>query len=90
MFILSITTVKNTKNHSFLTEHEQVLKSSKQISSPYQLKSGVPQGRNISPIIFTVYSADLEEWVRHSKLINLTDNTSTSHSVKDLEMGLKT
>ena len=48
------------------------------------MKSGVLQGSISSPIIFTLYCADLEEWVKHSKLLNYVDDTSTSHGGKDL------
>ena len=51
--------------NSFLTGREQVVKIGKAISTPKQLSSGVPQGSILSPIIFTIYCADLEEWVKH-------------------------
>ena len=54
------------------------------ISRPIQLKLGVPQGSILSPIIFTIYCADLEEWVKHSIILNYADDTSTSHGGKDL------
>ena len=66
--------------NSFLTGREQMVKIGKAISSARQLSSGVPQGSILSPIIFTIYCADLEEWVKHSKLLNYADDTSSSHS----------
>ena len=45
-----------------------------------QLTSGVPQGSILSPIIFTIYCADLGEWVKH-----YADDTSTSHGGEDLD-----
>ena len=36
-------------------------------------------------MIFTIYCADLEEWVKHSTLLNYEDDTSTSHSGQVLE-----
>ena len=32
-----------------------------------------------------IYCADLEEWVKHSTLLNYADDTSTSHSGQVLE-----
>ena len=51
---------------------------------PRRLKSGVPEGSILSPIIFTIYCAYLEQWVKHSKLLNYADDTSTSNSGSDL------
>ena len=48
-------------------------------------RSGVPQGSILSPIIFTIFYANLEEWVRHSILLNYADDTSTSHSRENLD-----
>jgi hypothetical protein len=70
---------------SFLTGREQRVRIGKKLSSPRQLSSGVPQGSILSPIIFTIYCADLEEWVKHSTLLNYADDTSTSHSGQVLE-----
>ena len=52
--------------NSFLMGREQAVRIGDQISRPLQLRSGVPQGSILSPIIFTIYCADLEEWVKHS------------------------
>ena len=39
------------------------------ISKQLTLVSGLPQGGILSPIIFTVDGADLEDWLKHSKAI---------------------
>ena len=52
-------------------------------TTPKQLSSGIPQGSILSPIIFTIYCADLKEWVKHSKLLNYAHDTSSSHSGQD-------
>ena len=62
-----------------------MLKIGKEILSPRKLRSGVPQGSIISLIIFTIYCADLKEWVRHSKLLNYADNTGTSNSSQEIQ-----
>ena len=71
---------------SFLTGREQVVRIGDQISRPMQLTSGVRQGSILSPIIFTIYCADLEEWVKHSSLLNYADDTSTSHGGENLDI----
>ena len=62
-----------------------MVKIGKNISNPLELSSVVPQGSILSPIIFTIYCADLEEWIKHSKLLNYADDTSTSNSGKDVD-----
>ena len=68
---------------SFLTGRTQRVKIGKAISDSIELVSGVPQGGIISPIIFTIYGADLEEWVNHSSIFNYADDTSSSYANKD-------
>jgi hypothetical protein len=50
----------------------------KATSKPIELVSGVQQGGFLSPIIFPIYGADLEEYVSYSKIFNYADNTSSS------------
>lgn len=72
--------------NSFLTGRYQMVKIGKALSTPRRLESGVPQGGILSPIIFTIYCADLEEWVTHSKLLNYADDTSSSLGDKEEEV----
>jgi hypothetical protein len=44
------------------------------------LKSGVPQGGIISPLLYIIYVADLEQWLKYAKAITYADDTSTSLS----------
>ena len=62
---------------SFLTGRSQRVRIGKAISTPIILTSGVPQGGILSPIVFTIYGADLEDWVKHSKVVNYADDTTT-------------
>ena len=39
-----------------------------------ELKSGVPQGGILCPIIFTIYGADIELWVKHFSIGNYADD----------------
>ncbi len=39
---------------------------------------GVTQGGILSPIIFIIYIADMEEWIKHSCIFNYADVTESS------------
>ena len=71
--------------HSFLTGRKQRVKIGEQMSNPLQLTSGVPQGGILSPIVFTIYCAGMEEWVTHSTIFNYADDTSSSLADKTVE-----
>ena len=66
--------------NSFLTGRSQMVKIGKTLSESCNLVSGVPQGGILSPIIFTIYCANLENWVDHSSMLNYADDTSSSCS----------
>ena len=60
---------------SFLTGRSQRVKIGTAISESVKLISGVPQGGILSPIIFIIYGADMEEWVKQSCIFNYADDT---------------
>ena len=37
-------------------------------------------------MIFTIYGADLEEWVKHSSIYNYADDTSSCVADKEIEI----
>ena len=55
-----------------------------QYHPPLGLVSGVPQGGILSLIIFTLYTADMELWLKTSKLFNFADDTTTYNKGKSL------
>ncbi len=61
---------------SFLTGRSQRVKIGTSISKSMKLVSGVPQGGILSPIIFIIYGADMEEWITHSSIYTYADDTS--------------
>ena len=63
---------------SFLTGRNQCVKIGRKISRPRNLVSGVPQGGILSPIIFTIYGAELEEWTKNSTIFSYADDTISS------------
>ena len=54
-----------------------------------KLTSGVPQGSILSPIIFIIYGADMEEWVKHSCIFTYADDTESSCKDKDEHIVMK-
>ena len=70
---------------SFLTGRTQRVRVNDSISTPLELVSGVPQGSILGPIIFTLYTADMELWLNTSNLFNFADDTTTDNRGKNKE-----
>ena len=68
---------------SFLQNRTQRVRVGGALSSALGLESGVPQGGILSPIIFTLYTADMELWLNNSKLFNFADDTTTYTTSKE-------
>ena len=69
---------------SYLTNRSQRVKIGDQLSNGIKLKSGVPQGGVLSPIIFVVYVSDLEDWLCHSTALTYADDTTSSVTGKEI------
>ena len=65
---------------SFLSERSQVVKITDSLSDSRELTSGVPQGGIISPLLYIIYVADLQDWLRYVLVTTYADDTSTSIS----------
>ena len=74
---------------SFLTNRSQRVWIGQAISDLVWLTSGVPQGGILSPIIFTLFTADLEMWCKYSKIYGYADDTTTACQGKNLEEIIK-
>ena len=70
---------------SFLSGRSQKVKVGGKLSKSKEIETGVPQGGILSPIIFIIYGADLEDWLRHSLALTYADDTSTSVKGKTIE-----
>ena len=70
--------------NSFLTNRSQRVKIGQTLSDLVTLNSGVPQGGILSPIIFTLFSADLEFWCKFVKIYGYADDTTSSCSGKNV------
>ena len=68
---------------TFLTGRSQQVKINNTLSTSRALVSGVPQGGILSPIIFVIYGADLEEWLYHSEAHTYADDTKSSVTGKN-------
>ena len=70
---------------AFLTGRSQRVKIGSKVSISKNLKSGVPQGGILSPLLYILYVADLEEWLVHSKASTYADDTKTGVSGTNLD-----
>ena len=69
---------------SFLCGRTQRVRIGNSLSTPLVLVSGVPQGGILSPIIFTLYTADMELWLKSSSLFNFADDTTTDSKGREV------
>ena len=63
---------------SFLTGRSQHVKVGQCISEKLETNIGVPQGGILSPLIFVINVADLEDCIAHCSAFTYADDTSTS------------
>ena len=68
---------------SFLTNRTQRVRIGGTLSAALTLESGVPQGSILSPMIFTLYTADMELWLMNSDVTNFADDTTTDSKGKE-------
>jgi retron-type reverse transcriptase len=59
------------------------------MSKSVKLKSGAPQGGILSPVLFIIFVADMEDWTEKSGVFTYADDTSTNTSNKSLEIVLE-
>jgi hypothetical protein len=70
---------------TYLTGRTQRVKIGCKLSKLVEIQSGVPQGRNFSPLAFVIYVRDLEDWLQYAISLTYADDTSTSVSGKSIE-----
>ena len=61
---------------SYLSERTQYVMIGSEISNPITLDLGSPQGAIMSPTIFLILVADIEQWAEGAKLCGYADDTS--------------
>ena len=69
---------------SFLTGRKQRVKIGTAMSAAIELDTGVPQGSILSPVLFIIYVADMEDWTKHAGVYTYADDTSTDASSKEV------
>ena len=69
---------------SFLTGRKQAVYVGEASSSIKIMPWGSPQGAILSPLIFTIFMADIELWVNQTEILGYADDTSSYVSDKNL------
>ena len=70
---------------SYLMHREQVCKIDNIISTPKNIKCGVPQGSNLAPLLFLLYINDLPNCLVNSVPTMFADDTNITISAKNAE-----
>ena len=74
---------------SYLLKRKQMVQVGSARSGEAELSWGSPQGAILSPLIFTIYIADIELWVEFADVFGYADDTSTVVGDVDEEEALK-
>ena len=75
--------------HSFLTDREQVVSVEGVVTQPSTVKSGVPQGSVLGPLLFLIHISDINTHVQYSSVTSFADDTRMLKEVSsDYEAGL--
>jgi exonuclease III len=69
---------------SFLTGRKQAVYVGEASSSIKTMPWGSPQGAILSPLIFTIFMADIELWVSQTQILGYADDTSSYVSDKKM------
>lgn len=74
--------------YSYLTNRQQCVQIGDQTSETKHLPFGSPQGSCLSPLLFLILVADIDEWTDLAELFGFADDTTgffTANSVEELE-----
>ena len=67
--------------HSFISDRTQTVLVNGSRSEPADVKSGVPQGSVLGPLIFLILIGDIDQSIAHSFLSSFADDTRVGHAV---------
>ena len=71
--------------HSFLTDRYQTVLVNEGRSDPTKVRSGVPQGSVLGPLLFLILIGDIDQKVAHSFLSSFADDTRIGCQVTSVE-----
>ena len=71
--------------HAFLTNRQQSVVLEGQKSSPTEVKSGVPQGSVLGPLLFLVLIGDIDQGVASAYVSSFADDTRVAHNINHIE-----
>ena len=67
--------------HAFLTNRTQSVKVDGRRSKPADVKSGVPQGSVLGPLLFLVLIGDIDQDVKSAFVSSFADDTRAAHAI---------
>ena len=70
--------------NSYLTGRSQRTKIGQMISKSINLTSGVPQGGILSPLLYIIYVADFELWMKFSRIKSYADDSTSNFVLEHL------
>ena len=71
--------------HSFLTHHTQTFIVNESWSEPAEVKSGVPQGSVLGPLLFLILIGDIDRGVAQAFLSSFADDTRIGSHISSTE-----
>ncbi|XP_076033087.1 uncharacterized protein LOC143020541 [Oratosquilla oratoria] len=67
--------------HSFLTGRTQQVSVQGKLSEPSRVKSGVPQGSVLGPLLFIIHVEDIDEKLKYTEASSFADDTRLKRQI---------